>query len=47
MTEKTQAKADVSNGAKPVRPEIKREDSDRDFDDYFVSALKQRIRSDF
>lgn len=39
MAEKSQSKANVSNGSKPVRPEIKREDSDRDFDDYFVCAL--------
>jgi hypothetical protein len=35
MAEKTQSTANVSNGTS-ARPALKKQDSDKDFDDYFV-----------
>jgi putative membrane protein len=40
MAEKTQSTANVSNGAS-TRPPLKKQDSDKDFDDYFVGLSTQ------
>lgn len=42
MTEKAQSTASVSNGTNgdsSKRPPLKKQDSDKDFDDYFVCLL--------
>lgn len=36
MAEKAQTSANVSNGTAPARPAVKKQDSDKDLDDYFV-----------
>jgi putative membrane protein len=45
MAEKTQSTANVSNGANSAstRPPLKKQDSDKDFDDYFVRLSLQRL----
>lgn len=41
MAEKVQSTANVSNGANgaSTRPPLKKQDSDKDFDDYFVRLV--------
>jgi len=43
MAEKAQPTANVSNGSTPSRPPIKREDTDKDLDDYFVRVALDRL----
>jgi hypothetical protein len=41
MAEKLGTSSNGSNGSTPVRPEIKKSDTDKDFDDYFVREPKR------
>jgi hypothetical protein len=43
MAEKLRNSPNGSNGSKTLRPEIKREDTDKDLDDYFVCLVLQSM----
>jgi hypothetical protein len=45
MAEKDRSTASTSNSSKTPKPEIKRNDTDKQFDDYFVRIFKQHMSS--